>query len=245
MTDLSAIEAVTCDVFGTVVDWRTGVATRADALLSPLGIDLDGGRLADEWRARYAPSMGAVNAGARWRHLDDLQRESLAEILAAHGVADRVDEATREALVRAWHRLPPWPDSVAGLRAIGESRVVATLSNGGMALLTNLVKAARLPFDVIFSAELARRYKPDPAPYRTAVALLDLRPEQVLMVAAHEGDLEAARGVGLATAFVERPDERGPGGGAERAADSDADLVVSDLHDLARRLRGAGAAGTG
>lgn len=235
MTDLSSVEAVTCDVFGTLVDWRTGVAAHVGALLGPLGVD--GVRFADEWRGRYAPSMRAVNEGGRWRYLDALHRESLDELLAAHGVADAVDEPTREALVRAWHRLPPWPDTAAGLAAVGDLCVVATLSNGGVALLTHLVKAARLPVDVILSAELARRYKPDPEAYRTALRLLDLRPDQVMMVAAHHGDLTAARAVGLATAFVQRPLEWGPDGSAERAADSDADLVVGDLHELAARLR--------
>ncbi|MEJ2868084.1 haloacid dehalogenase type II [Actinomycetospora sp. OC33-EN08] len=239
MTDLAGIEAVMCDVFGTVVDWRTGVAQQIDELLRARGVDLDGGLLADEWRERYQPSMRAVNDGGRWRHLDDLHRESLDDLLAVHGVDDEVDDVTRAALVRTWHRLPAWPDSTAGLRAIGEHCVVATLSNGGVALLTHLVKAARLPFDVILSAELARRYKPDPAAYETAVGLLDLRPEQVLMVAAHQRDIEGARSVGMATAFVERPHEMGPHRSSERAADSDADVVVGDLRELARRVRAA------
>jgi 2-haloacid dehalogenase len=237
--DPGAIDAVLCDVFGTVVDWRTGVAAQATALLAACGIDLDGARFADDWRARYVPSMRAVNDGGVWRGLDDLHRDTLVEVLDQHGVAGRVDDGTCEDLVRAWHRLPAWPDSVAGLAAVGESCVVGTLSNGGMALLTHLVKAAALPFDVILSAELAGRYKPDPAAYRTAVDLLGLRPEQVLLVAAHHRDIEGARRVGLATAFLERPDEMGRGARAERAVDSAADLVVHDFHELAAVLRSA------
>lgn len=223
------IRVVACDIFGTTVDWYTGVADQVAALLP----DVDPGGFASRWRAEYVPSMARVRAGDReWAYLDTLHRESLDGLLA-----DRdVDEETRARLVRAWHTLPAWPDSVAGLARIGARYTTAALSNGGFALLTNLVKHAGLPFDCILSAELARAYKPDAAVYHRAAGLLDVEPAQVLMVAAHKWDLDGARAAGLRTAFVDRPREKGPHEEADRASDVTCDLYATDFLDLATQL---------
>jgi 2-haloacid dehalogenase len=223
------IRVVACDIFGTTVDWYTGVADQVAGLLP----DVDAGEFAQRWREKYLPSMDRVRGGERpWAYLDTLHRESLDELLTELGVD--ADETTRRRLVLAWHRLPAWPDAPAGLAAINREYVTAALSNGGFALITNLVKG--LPFDCVLSAELAGTYKPAAAVYLTAANLLDVAPEQVLMVAAHKWDLEGARAAGLRTAFVDRPREKGPRRRADRAEDVACDLYASDLVDLAGRL---------
>ncbi|WP_199433491.1 haloacid dehalogenase type II [Qaidamihabitans albus] len=229
-----SIRVIACDVFGTTVDWYTGVAEQAVEVFHDLGITLDAAAFAAEWRGRYLPSMRRVRDGERgWAYLDTLHRESLDDLLELHGVAGAVDDAARRRLVQAWHRLPAWPDAVDGLARLRGRYTVAALSNGGFALLTNLVKAAGLPFDCVVSAELARTYKPDARVYRTAAALLDVAPAEVLMVAAHGWDIDGARDAGLRTAFLERPQEKGPAGGADRATDSTSDLATSSFTGLA------------
>jgi 2-haloacid dehalogenase len=227
---MNRIQVIACDVFGTTVDWYTGVAEQVADLLP----GVDAGLFASQWRESYLPSMANVRDGRReWAYLDTLHRESLDELLERHGVDP--DEDTRRRLVRAWHRLPAWPDSVDGLGRLRERYVVAALSNGGFALLTNLVKAARLPFDCILSAELVRTYKPDPSVYLTAARLLDVEPREVLMVAAHGWDIEGARRAGLRTAFLERPGEKGPHHAADRAVAADVSVTgFGELSDLLR-----------
>jgi 2-haloacid dehalogenase len=223
------IRVVACDIFGTTVDWYTGVAEQVADLLP----GVDAGEFAERWREKYLPSMDRVRTGERpWAYLDTLHRESLDELLTELSVD--ADEDTRVRLVHAWHRLPAWPDSPAGLAGINREYVTAALSNGGFALLTNLVKG--LPFDCVLSAELAGTYKPASAVYHTAARLLDVAPEQVLMVAAHKWDLDGARAAGLRTAFVDRPREKGPRQQADRAEDVDCDLYATDLVDLADQL---------
>jgi 2-haloacid dehalogenase len=225
------IRVVACDIFGTTVDWYTGVADQ----VAPLLPEVDAGDFALRWRDRYLPSMNRVRGGEReWVYLDTLHRESLDDLLRELDI--EADETTRALLVRAWHLLPAWPDSVAGLGRIRAKHTVAALSNGGFALLTRLVKNASLPFDCVLSAELARTYKPDAAVYRTAAALLDVAPEQVLMVAAHKWDLVGARAAGLRTAFIDRPEEKGPNRQADRAADVECDLYARSFLDLATQL---------
>jgi len=229
------IRALAFDIFGTTVDWYTGVATQVAEVFAESGAEVDAGQFANEWRAEYAPSMQRVRDGQRgWANLDVLHAESLELLLRRHGLADALDATARGRMVRAWHRLPAWDDSVAGLARLRTRYVIATLSNGGFALLTNLVKAAGLPFDCVISAELMRAYKPDPTVYRTAAELLDVAPAEMLMVAAHGRDLEAAAGVGLRTAFVERPREHGPYPGADR--DVTSDIAMTSFHELADRL---------
>jgi 2-haloacid dehalogenase len=228
---MDGIRVLACDIFGTTVDWYTGVARQVADLLP----DADAGVFASQWREKYLPSMANVREGRRdWAYLDTLHRESLDELLERHGL--NPDEDTRRRLVRAWHRLPAWPDSVEGLTRLRDRYVTAALSNGGFALLTNLVKAAHLPFDCVLSAELARSYKPDPSVYRTAARLLDVEPGEVLMVAAHGWDLAGAREAGLRTAFVERPAEKGPDHPADRAGDVAADVSAGSFTELADLL---------
>ncbi len=219
------------DVFGTVVDWRSGVTREVRRLLP----DVDAEAFADAWRERYAPSMERVRRGEReWAELDTLHRESLDAMLAERALDP--DEATRAELVLAWHRLDPWPDAVEGLTRLRERFVLATLSNGNVALLVDMAKRAGLPWDAVFAADVFGHYKPDPQVYDGAVRLLGVAPERVALVAAHGYDLTAARGRGLRTVYVHRPQEFGPAG-APPATDADADLNVTSLTELATQLR--------
>jgi 2-haloacid dehalogenase len=219
------------DVFGTVVDWRSSVIAEGERLGKAKGINLDWAAFADAWRAIYRPYMDKVQNGELpWTKLDDLHRMMLAETLkkfAIHSLGD--DE--KESLNRTWHRLNPWPDSVPGLQRLKSRFVITTLSNGNISLLTNMAKHAGLPWDCILSAENVRRYKPDPAVYLLAPQLFDLKPEQVMMVAAHEHDLQSARKHGLRTAFVHRPAEESEIPPSERY-----DFVAKDFRDLAQQL---------
>jgi 2-haloacid dehalogenase len=224
------VRALVFDVFGTVVDWRSGVAREVRRLLP--GVDAEA--FADAWRGRYAPLMDQVRHGERaWANLDMLHRESLDALLTEF--AQDADEATRAELVLAWHRLDPWPDAVAGLTRLREVFVLATASNGNVALLVDMAKRAGLPWDAVLSAELFGHYKPDAEVYDGVARLLGLAPEQVMLVAAHVHDLAGARKRGLRTAYVHRPNEFGPGA-TPPPADSEADLNVTSLTDLADRL---------
>ncbi|HEX2075763.1 MAG TPA: haloacid dehalogenase type II [Geodermatophilus sp.] len=227
-----AVRALVFDVFGTVVDWRAGVAREVRRLL---GADVDAEAVADAWRARYAPSMERVRTGELpWTPLDELHRASLDEVLAEFGRPD-VDPATRAELVLAWHRLDPWPDVLPGLTRLRRSHVLAPMSNGNVALIVDMARRAGLPWDLVLGAEIVGHYKPDPEVYDAAPRLLALAPEQVLMVAAHVEDLAAARGRGLRTAYVHRPDEFGRRT-VPPAADPEADLSVGSFLELAARL---------
>jgi 2-haloacid dehalogenase len=224
-----AVRALVFDVFGTLVDWRSGVA----AALRAEGVPGDPEALADGWRARYGPILIEVNEGRRpWADLDALHGVTLDDLLAEHGVEVGVE--ARRRLVLAWHRLDPWPDVRPGLDVLRRERVVAPLSNAHVAQLVDLSRHGDLRFDCILSAELARAYKPAPEAYLLAPRLLGLEPAEVMLVAAHPLDLAAARRAGLRTAFVDRPLEYGPG--SPPRADPDADESVADLLELAQRL---------
>jgi 2-haloacid dehalogenase len=197
------------DVFGTVVDWRGSLIELGEATGARAGVAADWAAVVDDWRRAYQPAMDKVHRGAAWRDLDSLQRESLTEVLARRDVA--LPAAAREMLVQGWRRLRPWPDSQAGLERLRRQHVTATLSNGHLALLADLLKFADLRVDLVLSAQLAGSYKPDPQVYRTALGLLDCEPDQVGMVAAHPADLQAAAALGLRPLFVRRPLEWGPG----------------------------------
>ena len=230
------VKALTFDVFGTVVDWRRSVARECARVGEAKGFSADWEAFADDWRAGYGPSMGRVRSGELpWTNIDKLHRMVLDELLEKFGITD-LSEDEKDDLNRAWHRLDPWPDSVEGLARLRGKFIIATLSNGNVALLTNMAKRAGLPWDCILSAELARHYKPDPESYQTAVALLGLTVDQVMMVAAHKGDLHAARAVGLRTAFVPRPDEFGPNREVDTEPDPAFDVVASDFLELADKL---------
>jgi 2-haloacid dehalogenase len=227
---VTVVRALVFDVFGTLVDWRSGIA----GAFRDAGLEHDPDELADGWRARYAPILGEVNDGERpWGDFDELHHATLDDLLAEHAL-DASAEA-RDRLVGAWHRLDPWPDVRAGLEALRPDHVVAALSNGHTALLIDLARHGDLRFDMLISAELARRYKPSREVYETAARLLHVDVGELMLVAAHPWDLAGARKAGLKTAFVDRPLEYGPG--SEPRADPEADESVADLNELAERRR--------
>jgi 2-haloacid dehalogenase len=235
-THLSDVRALTFDVFGTTVDWRSGIAAEARRLGERNGVIADWERLADAWRALYMPSMDRVRRGELpWTNFDRLHRLSLDQVLRDAG-AEGFDAATREELTLAWERLPPWPDAEPGLSRLGRNFTVATLSNGNRSQQAALVRFAKLPFQKLLSAEDFRHYKPDPEVYLGGAAALGLEPGQLMMVAAHKGDLRAAQAAGLRAAFVERPLDKGLGGGADLLPDPDADVQATDFLDLADKL---------
>ncbi len=238
MSGPRAVRALLFDVFGTCVDWRTSVARQAGELGRARGVEgVSWEAFADAWRARYQPQMQTVRSGARpWVNLDVLHREALDEVVAEFGIADALDAADRDALTRAWHRLDPWPDTVPGLTRLRARYIVAPNSNGHVALMVRLSRAAGLPWDAILGAETAGAYKPLPAAYLRNVALLGLEPGEAMMVAAHNDDLVAARACGLRTGFVARPTEYGPAQATDLEPAADWDVVADDLTDLAERL---------
>ena len=236
MTDLSEISALTFDVFGTVVDWRSGIIRDGEALGRAKGLAVDWARFADAWRALYQPALSQVRDGTRpWTKLDDLHRESLERLLVEFGIAG-LSEAEADALNRAWHRLDPWPDAVAGMTRLRRRYILATLSNGNVALLVNMAKRAGLPWDAVLGAEAARRYKPQNEAYLATAAFLGLRPAQCLMVAAHYNDLVAAAACGFRTGYVWRRDEFVVRPKDDLPAVHALDLVVEDFGALADRL---------
>lgn len=195
------------DVFGTLVHWRASLIELAQATAASAGVQADWEAVVDDWRRAYQPAMDRVRKGAAWRDLDSLQRETLSDVLARHAI--RLPAAERESLVRCWRQLRPWPDSRPGLDRLRRQHLVATLSNGHLALLADLLKFADLRVDAVLSAQLAGSYKPDPRVYRTALGLLECRPEDAGMVAAHGSDLRAAAALGLRPIFIRRPLEWG------------------------------------
>jgi 2-haloacid dehalogenase len=232
----ASVKALVFDVFGTVVDWRTSVARDVDALASRRGLQIQAAEFADAWRAAYRPNMDRVRRGELpWTKLDDLHRMALETLL--RDLRIDLSDAERDWLNRAWHRLDPWPDAIAGLTRLRKTFVVAALSNGNIALMTNLSRYAGLPWDCILGAELVRRYKPDHEVYQSAADFLDLERSEVMMVAAHLSDLRAARDVGLHTAFVVRPMEYGPNERPDLEPDASVDLTATDFNDLDAQLR--------
>jgi len=233
---ISSTQALIFDVFGTVVDWRGSIVAEGEVWGKSIGLTIDWARFSDRWRSGYAPPMNQVRRGELpWPKLDALHRMLLEDLLREFEVTG-LSEETKDHWNRVWHRLKPWPDSVAGLSRLKRKFTIAPLSNGNVSLLAAMAKNAGLPWDLILSAELARHYKPDPEVYRTAAELLSLDPEEITMVAAHRSDLDAARSCGLRTAFLYRPDEFGPGGQADKAAPGEFDVVADDVLDLASQL---------
>jgi 2-haloacid dehalogenase len=226
--------AILFDMFGTVVDWRGGVAAGLAEIGAKRGVTADWLGLTDAWRGAYRPSMDAVRRGARpWTILDDLHRDSILALLPEFGAAALAADA--DELVAIWHRLPPWPDSVHGLRALRQNFITAPLSNGHVALQINLSRHLGIHWDMIFGADVTRHYKPDPETYLGACALLGLPPASVMLAAAHNEDLAAARALGLQTAFISRPMEFGhPDHRAQ--PNQPWDLAVASVVELADRL---------
>ena len=201
----SILKVLAFDVFGTVVDWHSGIAREVQALRP----EVDGDAFALAWRAGYQPAMRRVMSGELgWTLIDDLHRLILNEVLEQFGLRD-LTEADKKHLNKAWHRLDPWPDVVAGLTRLKSRHVICTLSNGNIGLLTNMAKRGGLPWDCVLSAEVFRAYKPDPATYLGVTKVFDISPSEVMLVAAHQDDLDSARACGLQTAYIERPAEFG------------------------------------
>ncbi|MCC7364637.1 MAG: haloacid dehalogenase type II [Dehalococcoidia bacterium] len=232
-----AIRALTFDVFGTVVDWRTSVIRELEALGARLGIERDWAAITDDWRYDgYMRGTNKVRKGELpFMTADALHRRKLDALLAEHGI-EGLDEAAIDHLNRAWHRLDPWPDAVAGIARLRSKFVVSTLSNGNVALLVNMAKHAGLTWDCVLSAELTGAFKPDPECYLRGARFLGLEPGEVMMVAAHKFDLLAAQKVGLHAAFVPRPTEAGPNVTVDLEPDPGFDYVATDFHDLAAQL---------
>lgn len=230
------VRYLTFDVFGTVVDWRTSVVAEVERTARVHGATLDAPAFVDAWKSCYRPGMDAVNRGdAPWTNVDVIYRRKLDELLEAHGLG-HLDERTRDELNRAWTRLAPWPDAVAGLERLKRRYVLSTLSNGNFVWLVEMAKHAALPWDCVLTAENARCYKPEPAVYRMAVELFGGDASRIMMVAAHNYDLHHARSHGMRTAFVARPSEHGPGQTADLAPEEDWDVVAGDFVALAERL---------
>jgi len=232
----STVNALCFDVFGTVVDWRSGVIRDGRSLGREANLDIDWPAFVDAWRGAYVPAIDRVRSGEiAWRTIDELHREALEDLLDEFGVGG-LSDAQKSWLNRAWHRLDPWPDAIPGIRRLRREYFVATLSNGNMRLLGDMAKRAGLPWDLVCSAELARHYKTDEEAYLTAVDLLDEDPDDVCMVACHEVDLEGAREVGLRTASVHRPDEWGADADDSKPDAGADDYVADDIVDLADQL---------
>lgn len=230
------IKALTFDVFGTVVDWRSSIIHEGEAFGRERGIDIDWNAFALAWRAKYQPAMERVRRGEiDFVKLDVLHRMNLDANLAEFGITG-LSEAEIDHLNRIWHRLEPWPDSVAGLTRLKTRYILATLSNGNVALMVDMAKHSGLPWDAILGAEVAQAYKPQPEAYLRTADFLGLAPQQCLMVAAHNADLVAAAGCGLCTAFVARPTEYGPAQARDFEATGDFDYVARDFIDLAGQL---------
>ena len=230
------IRALTFDTYGTVVDWRSSVLHELGALVERKRLALDCARFLDDWKAAYRPGMDEVNRGQHpWTTVDTIYRRRLEELLVTYDIAALSGEEI-DALARVWRRLRPWPDALAGLRRLKQRYILSPLSNASFIGMVELARSADLPWDCIITAENARCYKPRPEVYRTAISLLGLAPEEIMMVAAHNYDLAAARGEGMATAFVPRPLEYGPGQTTDLVPAQAWDVVAEDFGDLAARL---------
>jgi 2-haloacid dehalogenase len=228
------VAALLFDTYGTVVDWRTPVLAALADVGRARGLSMAWEQVMADWEPRSIQDR--VNAGALpWMTMEQIHRRAATEALARHGVTDLSPEEI-DRLVHARWALPPWPDSVPGLTRLKRRYVISPLSNASFMGMVRLAKFAGLPWDCIITAENARRYKPAPEAYRTALGLLGLPATQVMLVAAHNYDLRAARGEGLRTAFVPRPTEYGPGQTTDLGPESDWDVVARDFVDLAEKL---------
>jgi len=232
------VKAVLFDVFGTVVDWRTGVAAAVRRFAGKHGLELDADAFADAWRSRYVPAMRQVSTGERpFVLLDVLHRENLDGVLEDLGLnPGRFSPAALDELNRAWHLLPPWPDSVPGITELKRDYIVGPLSNGNTSLLLDMAKACGLPWDLILGSDVSKAYKPTVEAYLRPTAMLGLEPGEIMLAAAHEADLAAAHEAGLAAAFISRPLERGPGIPGAGVATKPWDLSVSSITELADLL---------
>jgi len=236
--ELRKVKALVFDTFGTIVDWRSSVIAEGMAWGKAKGLQIDWAQFADRWRLGYRPAMDKVRKGTiPWTRLDDLHRMILEDLLKEYKIQGLTEEE-KVHWAYVWRRLKPWPDSPEGLTRLKKKYIIAPLSNGNIALMTNLAKFGGLPWDAILGAELAKHYKPDREVYLSAAYYLDLKPEEIMMCAAHRGDLEAARSLGLRTGFIYRPDEfrNGAAGKPDKAQPGDFDVVSTSATDLAHHL---------
>ena len=236
--ELENVKALVFDTFGTIVDWRRSIIAEGIARGKAKGWQIDWAQFADRWRLGYRPAMDKVRKGQiPWTRLDDLHRMILEDLLKEYNLGG-LTEAEKVSWTYAWRRLQPWPDSVEGLTRLKKKYIIAPLSNGNIALMANLAKFGGLPWDVILGSELVKHYKPDREVYLSAAYYLDLKPEEVMMVAAHKGDLQAARSCDLRTGFIYRPDEFGGGsaGAPDKAQPGEFDVVSASAIDLAQQL---------
>ena len=233
---MKSVKALLFDVFGTVVDWRSCITAEFNQLVQKYGINLESSHLADEWRAQYQPSMEAIRSGKRpFTRLDVLHAENLDHVLADNNLTV-FSEAEKTHLVKAWHRLKGWPDVLDGLQRLKKKYIIAPQSNGNIALLVNMAKAANLPWDVILGAEIAQTYKPRPEAYEKACDALGLATANCMMVAAHNDDLLAARNTGMKTAFILRDTEYGLRQTKDLKPESDWDICAKNFLELAEKL---------
>jgi len=235
--DVKDVKALVFDTWGTVVDWRTSILDELHLLKAAKNATFDSEQFLRDWNAAYNPGKTKVNAGEwPWTTVSVIYRRALEDLLLKYGVRG-MTAAETDHLNRAWTRTRPWPDSQRGLAQLKEHYILSTLSNGDFAWLVDIAKFAGLPFDCVITAENARRYKPDPAVYRTAIELLGLRPHEVMMVAAHNYDLRGARKLGMRTAFIPRPNEFGSQQTSDLSAEDDWDVIAHDMLDLAAKIR--------
>ena len=232
----SEVKALVFDVFGTVVDWRTSISRQAAEFGSKHGVTADWNQFADDWRAGYGAGMAKVNSGeVEWKIVDQIHRERL-DVLLEQYKFPSIDEPELVEFNKSWHRLDGWPDSTGGLTRLKSKYIIASLSNGNIALLTNMAKYANLPWDAVLSAELAGKYKGHPWAYQKTAQLLGLEYDEVMLVAAHNNDLRGAIEAGLKAALVTRPDEFGGAKPADLEPEPDFNYFASDFNDLADQL---------
>jgi 2-haloacid dehalogenase len=235
---LSGIKLVVFDVFGTCVDWRGSIIREGTALNASRGWRVDWPGLVDAWRGAYVPNMQRVRQGdLPWMNLDQLHRMALDDLLPRFGAPIRMGEADKQHINTMWHRLTPWPDVRRGLRALKQHVTIGTMSNGNVALLTNMAKHGGLPWDMVFSAELVGKYKPDRETYLSAPKFMQVKPQETLLVAAHKDDLDGAARAGLGTCFVPRPKEYGRPAQYDAAYEKRFTLNVASFVELADAMR--------
>ena len=229
------VKALVFDTFGTVVDWRNGVAREAERILKPMGYDLDWLAFADAWHKEYDPSMEEVRSGRRpFVKLDILFREILDRIRPRFKL-EALAESTLADLNLAWHKLDAWPDVGPAFARLHKRFLMAPCSNSDIAQMADVARRNNLPWDAILGSEIAQGYKPQPKVYLMTCAAFNLKPEQVMMCAAHSGDLSSAQKLGLRTGHVGRPGEDGPGTG-ESAPKGSFDVVGKNFLDFADKL---------
>ena len=234
---LKNVKAMTFDVFGTVVDWRSSIAREAKMMGEQKGFDFDWDNFADKWRAGYGPSMNKVRTGELpWTKIDVLHRMILDELLSEYNITN-LTESEKDHFNRAWHRLDPWPDSVPGLTELKKNYVISPLSNGNVALLVNMAKYGGLPWDTVLSAELAQHYKPDPEAYQSTSEFLGFPIEQIMMVAAHKNDLKSAKGQGMMTGYIPRPKEHGPNTTVDSNPEDYIDIIGENFVDFSNKMQ--------